>query len=205
MSAGAADGWRADFGAAAQWLVELTGEVRDDQWDQPALGTWDVRALTGHAGRALGTVEEYLAKPAQPVQTDSPIDYLNAIHRADPAGIAARGVAAGEALGPDPLAAVTALAERVVALVAATPDDAPVATALGGMTLRTYLPTRTLELIVHGLDLAAAIGSTSTPPAGPTDATARLAVEAVISAGGAAALCEVVTGRPVRHGRATVF
>ena len=199
------DTWRADFRAAAQWLVVLTGEVRDDQWDQPGLGSWDVRALTGHAGRALGTVEEYLVKPADGEPVDAPTTYLNAIHRADPAGIEARGVAAGEALGTDPVAAVTSLAERVVALVEATPDDAPVATALGAMTLRTYLPTRTFELIVHGLDLATAIGSESAPPPGATASMARLAVEAVISAGGAAALCETLTGRAPHHGRATVF
>ncbi|HWJ53602.1 MAG TPA: maleylpyruvate isomerase N-terminal domain-containing protein, partial [Propionibacteriaceae bacterium] len=67
------------------------------------------------------------------------------------------GRAAGVALGDDPAAAVRALVDRVLPLVAGD-DDPLITTAGGGMRLRQYLPTRTFELVVHGLDIARAAG-----------------------------------------------
>src|SRR5262249_49165549 len=75
------------------------------------------------------------------------------------AAIAERGREAGAALGDDPRRSVAQLAGRVTDLVDATPDDAPVAIRGGRMTLANYLPTRTFELAVHGLDLARALGT----------------------------------------------
>lgn len=68
-----------------------------------------------------------------------------------------RGREAGAALGDDPGADLRDLTTRVLALVERSADDEPVATPFGQMTLTTYLPTRTFELAVHGLDLARAV------------------------------------------------
>ena len=90
------------------------------------------------------------------------------------------------ALGEDPPAAIGELATRVLAVVAATPDEAPVRTYAGVAQLGTYLPTRTFELTVHTLDLATALGQD--PPAilqEPIAACLALAA-AVAGAGGGA-------------------
>ena len=39
------------------------------------------------------------------------------------------------------------------------PDDVVVATPFGGMRFPAYLPTKTFELIVHTLDISAAVGA----------------------------------------------
>jgi len=57
---------------------------------------------------------------------------------------------------------------HLAAATAATPTGelpTPVATPVGGMTLRVYLPTRAFELTVHGLDLVRALtGRGQLPP-----------------------------------------
>lgn len=166
-----ADAVRARYAGAAQAFLELAGQVPDQAWSRPALGEWDVRALTGHTSRALTTVETYLATPAAGERVAGPVEYFLAVRGAtSPDAIAQRGRETGEALGEDPAAAVRELVQRVTDLVRNTPDDAPVATPAGAMTLIDYLPTRTFELAVHTLDLARALGLP--PPASLAPAVA---------------------------------
>lgn len=185
------------FTEAAEWLVSLASDVPDDAWDQPGLGVWDVRSLLGHGARALATVEDYVAKPAARIDVPSAVDYFVGDALASPEAIAARGVAAGEALGPDPLTSVTALASRATALVASTPADALLSTIAGGMSLESYLPTRTVELIVHGCDLATALELASEPPERAAGAAARLLLEVHLRHGTLSALCLALAGRPI--------
>lgn len=200
-----ADAARRAFQSAASGFVELVGEIPPDAWRRPALGVWDVRALVGHTGRAFGTIEAYLggSSPLPPV--DGTIGYylraLDSTAGADAragrdAAIAARGREAGEALGDDPASALAALAGRVGALVARTPDDAPVASPAGPMTLAAYLPTRTFELTVHSLDLARALGVDPPEVLGPAvTACCELAGALAGHRPDAAGLLLLMTGR----------
>ncbi|MGO8862268.1 MAG: hypothetical protein ACLQRH_16090 [Acidimicrobiales bacterium] len=58
------------------------------------------------------------------------------------------------------MAAVRAASDRVLAVVAAAPDDAKVGTPFGEQRLDTHLRSRTAELLLHGLDL----GTNVDPP-----------------------------------------
>jgi uncharacterized protein (TIGR03083 family) len=145
------------FAEAATAYEALVAAITPGQWAKPGLGEWDLRALVGHTSRSLVTVESYLGQPAATEDLTSPAAYLAAVAKVDPASVADRGRAAGAALGDDPAAAVRTLVDRVVPLVAGE-DDPLISTALGGMRLRQYLPTRTFELVVHGLDIARAAG-----------------------------------------------
>lgn len=140
---------RQAFADAAAWFVGTT-ELVGDRWSQPGLGEWDIRALVGHTSRSLLTVEAYLAQPAAAIELSSAIDYFHATSTiaAGPA-VATRGRQAGEALGPDPAAAVAQIAARVLPLVDAQDGTELVTTIAGGMALSDYLPTRTFELAVH--------------------------------------------------------
>lgn len=160
MSLSSVDTRRSCFQSAATALVELVDQIPLDAWDRCALGVWSVRDLVGHTSRALSTVESYLAKTADGDRLDGPVNYFLAIGEslADPDAVAQRGRDAGAALGQDPAAAIHDLVNRVSTLVNETPDDAPVATPVGTMTLANYLPTRTFELAAHGLDLTRALG-----------------------------------------------
>ena len=145
------------FAEAATAYATLVAAITRDQWGEPGLGEWDLRALVGHTSRSLVTVETYLGQPAATEDLTSPAAYLAAVARVDPASVVDRGRAAGVALGDDPAATVRTLLDRVLPLVAGE-DDPLISTLLGGMRLRQYLPTRTFELVVHGLDIARAAG-----------------------------------------------
>ncbi|CAI3800522.1 maleylpyruvate isomerase N-terminal domain-containing protein [Pseudarthrobacter sp. MM222] len=158
----------AGYLGAAQAFLVLVGQVPEDAWSKPALGDWDVRGLTGHASRALTTVETYLAAPASGPRRDGPVSYFLTVRGGtSPEAIAQRGRETGDALGSDPAGAVKELVQRITAVVRSTPDDALLATPAGTMTLVDYLPTRTFELAVHGLDLARALGLPTPAPLGP--------------------------------------
>ncbi len=175
------------FVEAARAFVAQVEGIGADRWNGPGLGAWDLRALVGHTSRSLITVETYLHQPAEREDLASPEAYYAAIAgilRADvdADAIVERGRAAGQALGDDPPATVTALAERVTALVERD-DDPLITTIAGGMRLSTYLPTRTFELVVHGLDIAAATGLE--PPTWSSEVLAE-----VVTAGARAAVLE---------------
>jgi len=187
------------FSAAAEGFVAVVAALGADDWAKPGLGEWTVRQLVGHTGRALSTIETYLATPSDDVVIRDPLDYLVGLRGPgiDPSAIAQRGRDAGAALGNRPVAAIEDLAGRVLALVDATPDGATLTVASGrGATLLAYLPTRTMELTVHTLDLTGAVGLH--PPAilaAPVAATLELAARAVGRGSDAAAVLLALAGR----------
>jgi hypothetical protein len=70
-----------------------------------------------------------------------------------------------------------------------------VATPIGGMRVRDWLPTRTFELAVHGLDLAAASGlDFPLSPAVLAEAAAMATATAAATGDGAVVL-RALTGR----------
>ena len=189
---------REAYEQAAQTFVDTVRQVGDEQWGSIALGEWNVRDLVGHTNRALLTVETYLGQPAAAVEVERPVDYFlrAAAALADPAAVAARGREAGQALGADPAATVRETAQRVLARVQTAPDDACVATPVGGMQLIDYLPTRVFELTVHTLDIAAAISAPVTPPSEAAAVTLGLLADLAASQPHkAAALLLAATGR----------
>ena len=75
-------------------------------------------------------------------------------------------------------------------------DDPLVTTALGGMRLRQYLPTRTFELVVHGLDIARAAGlPTPAYSAGLLTTVLELAAAAAVLGGRGPDVLLALTGR----------
>src|SRR3954464_8939125 len=187
---------RAFADAAAEFV--RTAAVVGDRWERPGLGEWDVRALVGHTSRSLLTVESYLAQPPATVEIPSAADYYGATSAmAAGPGVAARGVAAGAALGDDPATAVAGLTARVVPLVERTAGAALLTTLAGGMRLDDYLPTRTFELAVHTCDLATALGLPLEVPATAAAQALRLVSELAVSRGQAGPLLLAATGRPV--------
>lgn len=189
------DAARRGFEEAAAFFVEVTERV-GDRWTEPGLGEWDVRSLVGHTSRSLLTVEAYLAVPAEAVDVASTVEYYRAT-RAIAAGpdVAERGRAAGRALGADPPAVVAKLAATVPPLLDATDGTELLTTVAGGMRLADYLPTRTFELVVHTLDLAAALDLRAEPPRLPTAQALRLVADLALADGRAAPLLLAATGR----------
>ncbi|PYG02069.1 TIGR03083 family protein [Georgenia satyanarayanai] len=148
----------------ARAYAGLVALVRPEDWERPALGVWDVRALVGHTTRALTTVVDYLAaaEPADGADVLTAPEYFAAFaaspdkEAADDA-VAARGRAAGVGLGSGPAARTAELVEEVADALGGVAARRLVQTRFGHLRLEEYLRTRTFELVVHGLDLARAL------------------------------------------------
>jgi len=154
------------YKSAVAVFTDLVHRVPGDRWDGPGLGEWNVRDLVGHAvSSALRQVPVVLGTPGTTVEVASPEGYW-AYARSVPAEVvaAARVVATEDArktgaeLGAEPAVAVTEFARRATEALSAVGDADVVAAPVGGMRVREWIPTRTFELVVHGLDVAAAAG-----------------------------------------------
>lgn len=182
--------------ATADAVVHLVKAIRADQWDNPGLGSWDVRGLVGHTGRAFVTVTEYLAMPTPDGPLSTAGDYLAAAHNADPVlhvGVAERGMVAGAELGDDPATAFAALRDEM--LRALPPHDPAVPTRLGNLPLSEFLVTRVFELVVHGTDIAAATGQRPELPDEGLSLAVRLAADAIVRNRQAVPALRLLTGR----------
>ena len=158
--------FRRSYRSAAVAYADLVSRLPADRWDSPALGDWTLRDLVGHtASSALRQVPEVLGTPA-PELTCATAEGYFAFGRDMPVSVLETAVAASDedaratarSLGDDPAVVIGELAGRATHALAAAGDDDVVATAVGGMRVRDWLPTRTFELVVHGLDAAGAGG-----------------------------------------------
>ena len=187
---------RQAFTDAADRFVRTVALV-GGRWGEPGLGEWDVRALVGHTSRSFLTIETYLGRPASVIEVGSAAEYYRAT-RAAAAGpeVAARGRDAGLALGPEPAAAVSEIAARVLGLLDSRDGTELVTTIGGGMRLEDYLPTRTFELAVHTADLATALGVPPDVPPTAAMQALRMVIDLAVAESLAGPLLLAATGRP---------
>jgi uncharacterized protein (TIGR03083 family) len=152
----------ATFASAATAFARLVHDIPEATWEGPGLGDWDLRSLVGHASRSLITVSAYLQTTTEQEDLADPVEYYTyAAQYASNAGteaIVERGRQAGRELGTDPAATVDVLLAKALNAVAAVQDPLIVVIGGRGIRLSSYLPTRTFELAVHGLDIARAAG-----------------------------------------------
>jgi hypothetical protein len=187
--------WSATYLGVADSFAELVASLPGDL-SGPGLGDWDLRALVGHAARSLVTVSEYLRKPAAEVVVETAVDYTAGLaEAANDDGVTRRGVEAGEMLGDDAAGAVRLLLDAVKDDLSHAKPGQLVTTYAGGMRLRDYLPTRTFELVVHGLDIAAAVPVLWTPPPAALSKAVSLATKVAVRRGEGAILLRLATGR----------
>ena len=186
------------FSRSASSYLELLGQIRDDQWSLPGLGTWDVRGLAGHTARAILTVENYLGQeePGEATIPSAEGYYITIYTQVmDPASVAARGVEAGEWLGDDPVGQVSAALARTKALIEAQPGNRIVGIGGMGILLSEYLRTRVLELVVHTIDLSRATGIANTLPEATVVDALSLATATAAQRGEGEAVLLALTGR----------
>lgn len=186
------------FLQSADSFVSLLAEVRAEQWDEPGLGVWNVRSLAGHTARAILTIESYLGQDEPgDITIPSAEGYYNTVLEqfTDHPSIEARGVEAGTWLGADPVAQVSAALARTKALILAQPADRILSIGGMGILLDEYLRTRVVELVVHSIDLARAIGADYTPPAAGLATAVGLLSGTAIHKGYGTELLLALTGR----------
>ncbi|MFS0897265.1 maleylpyruvate isomerase family mycothiol-dependent enzyme [Mycolicibacterium litorale] len=187
------------FASAARSFADLVRRIPDTAWNGPGLGEWDLRALVGHTSRSLITVSTYLQTTAERRDVTSAAEYYVLVTPAalgiDPAAVAERGIQAGRDLGADPVTTIEGLVTRALADVDAAGD--PLIEVIGGLGIRLhdYLPTRTFEMAVHGLDIARAAGIDYTPPADVLTEAMRLAADVAVISGHGEQVLLALTGR----------
>lgn len=183
---------------AAEAFVALVSEIPQDAWELPGLGVWDVRSLVGHTARAVSTALDYLGKPAGPVELRSAAEYLAAGYRVDRSiheAVAERGITAGHDLGDEPAEVVETMIGRLRAAIATTEGDPVIRTLLGAMQFSDYLETRTVELVVHTSDIAAALGCTPRLPDAAVARTLQIICEAAMLNGRGVAAVRQLSAR----------
>jgi uncharacterized protein (TIGR03083 family) len=187
------------FASAATAFAGLVHALPASGWAGPGLGDWDLRALVGHASRSLITVSTYLKTTASQEHVTSPHDYYAKIRdyasTLGAAAITERGRQAGRDLGADPAATVDALVDRVLEELDGAGD--PLIEVIGGLGIRlsNYLPTRTFELAVHGLDITRATGIQFALPDEVLDQATVLAARVGVAMGQGEPVLLALTGR----------
>lgn len=193
------------FEQAARAFLKLLDHIRERETarpgigESPGLGVWTVRGLAGHTARAILTVGEYLAAPA-PGDAACPDAETYVMGLAgsgtDHAAVAARGVAAEDALAEDATTVLARRLEHTLATIAAQPASRVVSVA-GGRTipLVEYLRTRVFELVVHTIDLSRATGIPHSLPPRAVEEAACLAARVAVRGGDGDTLLLALTGR----------
>jgi uncharacterized protein (TIGR03083 family) len=195
--------YRRTYRAAAVSFADLVSRLPADRWDAPGLGEWTLRELVGHTvGSALRQVPAVLAGTGGTVTLGSPQEYWT-FARTAPADLHATATAAstddaretGGWLGDDATGRVNELAGQATAALAATRDDDIVTTPAGGMRVRDWVPTRTFELVVHGLDIAAAAAVPFEPAPDAVAEAVTQAARIAAAVGDGPAVLRALTGR----------
>jgi uncharacterized protein (TIGR03083 family) len=185
------------FRFASSWWRSIVGAIDEHQWDQAALGEWSVRELVAHTDRAYKTIVEYVEGDVKdPTEIYTAAAYFRIVlaEQTPHVHIAARAKKEA-AERADWLTATDELADAAQKVVDDRAPDTPVHLFVGEMHLDQYLATRVVELVVHGLDLAAAI---DLPTPAPTDA-ARVALEVLLDLADdtdLTGILRLLTGRP---------
>ncbi|GAB7045003.1 maleylpyruvate isomerase N-terminal domain-containing protein [Catenuloplanes indicus] len=162
------------FAAESSALVAALAGVPAEGFDLPSpCPPWTVGGLLGHVIVTVGRVPGMLAEPAPAVATVDAAGYYRRDERSSAAANAAR-IAAGDDRAARPGASLvtefTTISGYVVELCRREPADRVVRTRHGdAMLLADFMLTRVVEVAVHGLDLAAALGRPAwTTPAAVT-------------------------------------
>lgn len=163
------------FRAESERLTEAVTGLSEREWDLPtACEPWRVRELLGHVRVVVGWVPGMLEGPAPARAEVSAVEYYRPDERFSAETNAARIALATEHAtaqgGGQTLAEDFADTwQNVHRLCRAEPTGRVVVTRHGdAMLLSDFLLTRVVEVAVHGLDLAAALGRDPwlTPQAG---------------------------------------
>ena len=187
---------RESYLESAEFFAGLVDGVDIDGWEEPALGQWTVRDLAGHTYRSISTVVGYSEKPAPQVDVESPVAWiLNVRQNADPDRIAEMGRSAGLEIMDNPQMMVRGFLSMARERVNGLDDDFILATPQGGMRFVDYLQLRTMELVIHGGDLAQALGVEAMPPASGMQVALQVLSGVAVAEGRGPALANALTGR----------
>lgn len=181
---------------SAEFFAKLVDGVDIDVWEEHALGQWTVRDLAGHTYRSISTVVGYSEKPALRVDVESSAQWIvNVRQNMDPDRVAEMGRSAGLEIMDSPTMMVRGFLNMARERVNDLDEDFILATPQGGMRLIDYLQLRTMELVIHGRDLADALGVEAEPPTSGVQVALQVLTGVAVAEGRGPALANALTGR----------
>ncbi len=181
---------------SAEFFAGLVEGVDIDGWEDHALGQWTIRDLAGHTYRSISTVVGYSEKPAPQVDVESTTQWiLNVRRNANPNRVAELGRSAGLEIMDSPMMMVRGFLNMARDRVNDLDDDFILATPQGGMRFLDYLQLRTMELVIHGSDLARALGLEAKPPDSGMQIALQVLAGVAVAEGRGPALADALTGR----------
>jgi len=158
---GVLEAFRLEAGTLSQAVAGLSAS----DWDRPTpCEPWSVRELLGHVRVVIAWLPQMLDGPAPDKAEVNAAQYYRPDDRFSPQTNAARidlaqNYAAGHASDAALVADFAATWQRVDQMCREEPEDRVVRTRHGdAMLLSDFLLTRVVEVSVHGLDLADALG-----------------------------------------------
>jgi uncharacterized protein (TIGR03083 family) len=145
-------------------LQALLASLTDEEWLRPTRcrwnpeHPWDVRALVSHINISIGMLPGFAANLVDAVPDRDRVSFfINEPRLVAP--IVDEYAWKSVDQGPEALRrAFDEVVESTIAGAHNTPRTATSATFFGTMTLEEFLPTRTLEAVVHGNDVSDAVG-----------------------------------------------
>ncbi len=161
------DGVPQAFRAESSRLCEVLGELTEAQF---ALATpcppWNVAELAVHITSAVARVPAGLAAPAPPRADIAAADYYRSAIFDDAANAERVRMAQRDTAAYPNAAAITAAFDdtwrRTDTAISGQPADRLITTRWGdGMLLSEFMITRVVELVLHGLDMAIALGESA--------------------------------------------
>ena len=192
---------------SAEFFAGVVDRIGEDDWERPALGQWTLRDLAGHTYRSITTIIGYSEKPAAEAAMDSAVAWvLTALERANPEAVAEMGRSAGLEIIDNPPMFVRGFLNMARGRLSELPDATLMASPWGGIPLVDYLQVRTMELVVHTLDLAQAAGVEAEPPPGGLQVALQVLAGVAVARGQGPALALAATGRaPLPEGFNILF
>lgn len=192
---------------SVMFFRDVVDEIGAHQWEKPALGEWTVRDLVGHTSRSLTALSSILDNPGGSVDISSPAQHYR-VSLADKrihATIAERGRQAGLDLGQNPAQVIHEASENVTRLMKGIAESTVVQYNNGGITLADYLATRVIEIAVHSLDLAKALGLETKPSDELLRFVLRLLADLALDSDCGGDMALIATGRIPAKGHFSVF
>ncbi len=196
-----------EFRQAAMFFADTVDAVGPSQWDEPALGVWNVRDLIGHTSRSIARVAEFGQQRADNVDVSSAAEHYHVSLAPDGINeaIAEAGREAGQGLGDDISQTIRASLNATLAVLETIPDGTIIAYPNGGIKLEHYLETRVVELTIHTLDVLAATGIEIDPPREALACTLRILADLAVDSDFGGQLALLAAGRGVIADRFSVL
>tara|TARA_A100001037_G_scaffold25361_1_gene20734 strand:- start:58586 stop:59188 length:603 start_codon:yes stop_codon:yes gene_type:complete len=180
-------------------FLEVIRQIDPNQWDANALDQWSFRDLVGHTGRSIKLVKEFGSQRSESLDVQSAALHYQISLSPEGANqrVAAGGVEAGNALGEEPVHHLQEAWIATLETLHSTEEDTVISYVNGGIKFGDYLRTRILELVVHSIDLAQAIGIDYEPPKEAMREALYLLADLAVDTPYASKLALISTGREI--------